>query len=71
MFEFLSKYQCGFYKGYSTQYWLLAMLVKWESTVDKGKTFGALLTVLSKAFDSLSHELLLAKFMSMDLSLLY
>ena len=61
MFEFLAKYQCGFRKGYSTQHCLLAMLEKWKSAVDKGKSFGALLTDLSKAFDCLSHELLLTK----------
>ena len=57
----LSKYQCGFRKGYCTQYYLLAVLEKWKSAVDKGKSFGALLTDLSKVFDCLSHELLLAK----------
>ena len=31
------------------------------AAVDKGKLFGALLTDLSKAFDCLSHKLLLAK----------
>ena len=61
MFEFLSKYQCGFRKGYSTKHCLLAMLEKWKSAVDKGKSFGALLTDLSKAFDCLPDELLLAK----------
>ena len=58
---FLSKHQCGFRKGYSTQQCLLAMLEKWRSAVDNKKTFGVLLTDLSKAFDCLSHELLLAK----------
>ena len=59
--QFLLKYRCGFHKGYSTQYCLLAKLEKWKSAVDKGKSFGALLTDLSEAFDCLSHELLLAK----------
>ena len=61
MLEFLSKYQCGFRKCYNKQHCLLAMLGKWKSAVDKGKSFGALLTDLSKAFDCLSYELLLAK----------
>ena len=61
IFELSSKYQFGFRKDYSTQHCLLAMLEKRKSAVDKGKSFGALLTVLSKAFDCLSHELLLAK----------
>ena len=34
MDPFLSKYQCGFRKGYSTQYCLLAMLEKWKSAVN-------------------------------------
>ena len=61
MFEFLSKYQCGFRKSYGTQHCLLATLKKWKSAVDKGKSFRALLTDLSKAFDCLSHKLLLTK----------
>ena len=57
----MSKFQCGFRTGYSAQHCLLAMLEKWKSVVDNKKTFGALLTDLSKAFDCLSHDLLLAK----------
>ena len=59
--SFCQKYQCGCRKGYSTQYCLLAMLEKWKSAVDKGKSFGVLLADLSKAFDCLSQELRLAK----------
>ena len=57
----LSKYQCGFRKGFSAQHCLLAMLEKWKNAVDKGKVFGALLTELSKGFDCLPHELIIAK----------
>ena len=56
-----SKYQCGFRKGFRTQQCLLAMLEKWKRSVDYSKIFGALLTDLSKAFDCLDHELLIAK----------
>ena len=37
------------------------MLEKWKRAIDNGKCFGALLTDLSKAFDWLEHELLIAK----------
>ena len=57
--NFLSEKQCGFRKGYSTQYCLVNLLEKWKSSVDKGKTFGAF--DLSKAFDCLDHKLLTAK----------
>ena len=59
--EIFSKYQYGFRKGYSTQQYLLALLEKWKTAVGKGKVFGALLTDLSKAFDCLDHEFLIAK----------
>ena len=59
--NFLSKQQCGFPKGYSTQQCLLTLLEKWKQTADSGQMFGALLTDLSKAFDCLDHELLVAK----------
>ena len=59
--SFSSKYQCGFRKVYSAQHCLLSMLEKWKSAIDNRKMFGALLTDLSKAFDCLSHDLLIAK----------
>ena len=61
MDSYLSKQQCGFRKGYSKHYCLLVMLEKLQNAVHEGKCFGALLTDLLKAFDCLSHELLIAK----------
>ena len=57
----LSNYLCGFRKGFSTQYCLITMLEKWKKALDNRKNAGALLTDLSKAFDCLNHELLIAK----------
>ena len=57
----LSIFQCGFRKKYSTQNALIAMIEKARKILDKGGTFGALLTDLSKAFDCMTHDLLIAK----------
>ena len=59
--QYLSPFLFGFRKGYSTQQCLTVMLEKWHKAMDKGKFAGALLTDLSKAFDCLNHELLIAK----------
>ena len=57
----LSKYQCRFRRGYIAQHCLITLIEKWKKSVDNGGAFGALFTDLSKAFDCLSHELLIAK----------
>ena len=59
--NFFSKYQCGFRKGFSSQHCLLAMLEKWKKCLDAGGSCGAMLTDLSKAFNCLRHDLLIAK----------
>ena len=62
----LSKYQCGFRKGFSTQFSLVAMLVRWKGSVDDKIVFSAHLTDLSKAFDCLSPELIIEKLNAHD-----
>ena len=60
--RFLSPFLCGYRKGYNTQYALLAMIEKWKKSLDqKGGYAGAILMDLSKAFDTINHELLIAK----------
>ena len=57
----MSKYQCGFRRGYTSQHCLITVIDKWKKNVDNGGAFGASLIDLSKAFNFLPHELLIAK----------
>ena len=61
MKQYLSQYLCGFREGYNSEYCLLLMLEKWRKTLDNHNIAGALLTDLSKAFDCINHNLLIAK----------
>ena len=45
------------------------MIVKWKKAVDNNNVFGAFLTDLSKAFDCICHDLLVAKLNANGLSL--
>ena len=57
----LSPHMCGYRKGYSTQYALVALIERWRESLDKGGYAGAMLMDLSKAFDTIDHKLLIAK----------
>ena len=59
--QLFSVYQYGFRKGINPQHCLKAMLERWNLSKDKGDSFEALLTDISKAFDCLLHELLIAR----------
>ena len=51
----------GFRKNHGTQNALLKMIELWKKALDEGNNVGAILMDLSKAFDTLNHNLLLAK----------
>ena len=56
-----SKPQCGFRKGHSAQHCLLVLIGKCLKVLDKRGFAGLLLTDLSKAFDCVDNELIIAQ----------
>ena len=59
--DVLSKYQCGFRKGFGAQNYLLYMIETIRETRDNHRVFAAVTTDLSKAFHCIFHELLVVK----------
>ena len=59
--QILSKHQCGFWQGHSTQHSLLLMVEKLKKSLDNSGVGRMLLIDLSKAFDCLRHDLLISK----------
>ena len=57
----LSKFQCGFRHGFGAQQYLLMLAKKLRKIRDQRIIFAAVLTDLSKAFDSIPHNLLIVK----------
>ena len=63
----LSPILCGFRKGHSTQHALLRLLQNCQKALDKGEKVGMVLMDLSKAYDCIPHDLLIAKLNSYGL----
>jgi retron-type reverse transcriptase len=61
MTRHLSPFFCGYRKGFSAQHALISLLEKWKTILDKNGYAGAILMDLSKAFDCMNHDLLIAK----------
>ena len=59
--SFLSGNLCGYRKGFSVQHAIISMTEKWRKILDNKGFAGAVLMDLSKAFDCMDHELLIAK----------
>ena len=59
--------QWGFAKGLSAEGMLLSLTDRWKMELDKGLTVGAIFVDFRKAFDSLSHNILLLKLQAVDI----
>ena len=57
----LSPHLCGYRKGFSSQQALISLIENWKKSLDKKGYGGAVLIDLSKAFDTIKHDLLVAK----------
>ena len=59
---FLNKLLCGFRKAHSTQHALFKLLHSWQKELDNSGFIGTILMDLSKTYDCLPHDLIIAKF---------
>ena len=59
--NFLYELQSGFRQGHSTQSLLLRLTDSWYKSLDNGEYVGVVFLDISKAFDTVSHQLLLHK----------
>ena len=57
----MSPYLCGYRKGFNSQDALISLTVRWRKSLDDKGYRGAVLLDLSKAFDTLNYDLLIAK----------
>ena len=59
--NFISEFTSAYREGYSTNHVLLRLIEQWKSALDKINLVGAVLIDLSKAFECISHDLVIAK----------
>jgi hypothetical protein len=66
--KIFNNFLCAFRKGHGCQTTLLRLLEDWKYALDKNEYVAAILMDLSKAFDCLPHDILLAKLHAYGLS---
>ena len=55
------KFHREYSKRFNAQHCLLLIIEKWHEVLDNGAEIGPVLTDLSKTFDCINHNLLIAK----------
>ena len=58
---FYNEILCGFRKAHSTQHPLFKLLTSWQNSLNRGGFVGFIVMDLSKAYNCLKDDLLLAK----------
>ena len=64
----LNKLLCGFRKAHSTHDAVFKLLHSWQKELDNSGFIGTIFMNLSKAYDCLPHDLIIAKFEAHGLS---
>ena len=59
--KYFSSFLSAYRKNYSSQIMLTSLIEEWRKNLDKNFVVGAVLTDLSKTFDCIPHDLLIAK----------
>ena len=59
--KYFSPFVSAYWESYSTQQVLIRLLEEWREKLDKNFIVGAVLMNLSKAFDRMPHDLIIAK----------
>ena len=65
---FLSDFISAYRKGHSTNHILLRLVENWKAALNCNLFTGAVLMDLSKAFDCIPHDLLIAKLLAYGFS---
>ena len=68
MEKYFSPFLSAYRKNYSSQNILISLTEEWRKKLDKNFVAGAVLTDLSKAFDCIPHDLIIAKLSAYNFS---